>query len=115
VTIQKTTNVGRKKIKLTSKVVKNTNWLKDHLEKKKIHREKFKERAKSNMNQLNVLKSFPTYLNNPNETEFMQTANSQTSDLQLLPYYEELNNDPSLKKPDNIKVTTNISKTCVLS
>lgn len=113
-TLQKCTNVSRKTIKLTSEVIKNPNWIKNYLGKEKASREKFKKRAKSNMNQLNVLKSFPTYLSSPNESEFITAKKNQTSDLQLLPY-EEFNTDPSLKKSDNIKVTTSISKTCVLS
>jgi hypothetical protein len=60
------------------------------------------------------LKSFPNFMNSPNETEFITAKSNQTNDLQLLSY-DDLNNDPSLKKSDNIKVTTNISKTCVLS
>ena len=114
VTFQKSTNVTRKKIKLTSEVTKNPNWLKEYLGKEKAHRGKFKKLAKSNMKQLNVLKSFPNFMNSPNETEFITAKSNQTNDLQLLSY-DDLNNDPSLKKSDNIKVTTNISKTCVLS
>jgi hypothetical protein len=116
-TLQKCTKINCKTIKLTNEIIKKPNWLNYYLTKKKVNGEKFIDRTETNMNQLNMLKPLsPSFLNlyDSNETEFLSATNNQPNNLKLMPY-EELNNDPSLKKSDDIKVTTNISKSCILS